>query len=114
VTKARIGDTVAPPGTRTWVSAHRRGRLGDPRRLLRRAIGLELTYARQRQYDMFLASPDIAGPSETTYVYRTAAPARAAGGPRPADDGDHTLGWILLAIGLAVALPTAAVIWARS
>jgi hypothetical protein len=114
VTKARIGDTVAPPGTRTWVSAYRRGRLGDPRRLLRRAIGLELTYARQRQYDMFLASPDIAGPSETTYVYRTAAPARASAGPGPADDGDHTLGWILLAIGLAVALPTAAVIWARS
>jgi hypothetical protein len=63
---------------------------------------------------MFLAGPDAAGPSTTTYVYRTAAPARATTGARPPGGEEHTVGWIVLAILIAAALPAAAVIWARS
>jgi len=114
VSTADIGDTLAPPGGKSWVSAFRRGRLGDARRLLARTIAVELIYARRRQYDMFLASPDMAAPSTTTYVYRTAAPARATSAAQPAGDADHTVGWIVLAIVVAAALPAAAVIWARS
>ena len=74
---------------------------------------LELTYARKRQFDQFLASPDRTGPSSATYVYRTAAdplPAAEAT-PEPGDE-DHAAGWIVLAGVLAAALPAAAVLWA--
>ena len=80
---------------------------------LAEAIKLELTYARKRQYDQFIASPEASGHSSTTYVYRTA--------PRPAvihsfrvGSDDNTMGWIALAVVLAATLPVAAVVWARS
>jgi len=78
-------------------------------------IALELAYARKRQYDMFLASPDQAGQTSATYEYRTAAEAK----PTPTagisgGGGDHTLSWIVLGLLLAAGLPTAAVIWAHS
>ncbi len=116
VKTARIADLVPPPaGSKSWVSAKRRGKLGRPRRLLARTIALELTYARKRQYDMFLASPERSGPSSTTYVYRTAAaiPATALG-PGSSSGGGHTLAWIVLGLCLAAAVPAAAVIWAHS
>jgi len=113
VTTAGVGDPVAPPGGRSWRSALQRQKLGDVRRLLGRAIVLELTYARKRQYDMFLASPDQTGPSSATYVFRTAALSRATAVSGPVA-ADHTLGWIVLAIGLAAAVPAAAVMWAHS
>ncbi len=77
-------------------------------------IALELTYARKRQYDQFLASPDPTGTSSTTYVYRTTAaqpvlPAVGAGG-----GADHTVGWIVLGLVLVAGVPAAAVIWAHS
>lgn len=87
----------------------------DPRTRLAETIRLELTYARKRQYDQFLSSPDLTGPSSATYVYRTAArptPAPPTGGK--GSDDDHTLGWIVLGLGLATAVPAAAVIWAHS
>jgi hypothetical protein len=87
----------------------------DPRALLAQTIALELTYARKRQFDQFLASPDQTGPSSATYVFRTAAPAvPAAETAPPAGEEDHTVGWIVLGLGLAAALPVAAVVWARS
>jgi hypothetical protein len=101
VSTANIPDTVT--------------RSQDLRTQLTRTIALELTYARARQYDMFLASPDQTGPSSTTYVYRTATavqPAALAGGT--GDEGDHRVGWIVLGLVLAAAVPTAAVIWAHS
>jgi hypothetical protein len=87
----------------------------DPRTRLTGTIALELTYARRRQYDMFLASPDQMGPSSTTYEYRTAAVVMAApAGGTSGGGGDHTLGWIVLGLGLVAAVPVGAVIWAHS
>src|SRR5207237_1427942 len=74
VTPVGVPDRLTPPAARSWVTAAAEKRLGpDLRRLLARAIRAELTYARKRQYDMFLASPDPTGPGAATYVYRTAA-----------------------------------------
>jgi hypothetical protein len=86
----------------------------DPRGLLAQTIALELTYARARQFDQFLSSPDPTGPSSATYVYRTAAPRPAAEPLAPSGDEDDTVGWIVLGLGLAAALPAAAVVWAHS
>ena len=85
----------------------------DPRALLAQTIALELTYSRARQFDQFLSSPDQTGPSSTTYVYRTTAP-RPAAEQVATGDGDDTVGWIVLGLGLAAALPVAAVVWAHS
>jgi hypothetical protein len=87
----------------------------NPRALLAQTIALELTYARKRQFDQFLASPDQTGPSSATYVYRTTAPpSTTAGAVTPSGEGDSSVGWIVLALGLAAALPAAVVIWAHS
>ena len=86
----------------------------DPRALLAQTIRLELTYARKRQFDQFLASPDQTGPSSATYVYRTTAPRPAAEATPSAGDEDQTVGWIVLGLLLLAALPAAAVAWARS
>ena len=86
----------------------------DPSTRLAETIRLELTYARTRQFDQFLSSPDQTGHSSTTYVYKTAARPVAAA---PIDEGgseSHTMNWIALALLLAAGLPLAAVLWARS
>ena len=86
----------------------------DPRRLLAQTIALELTYARKRQFDQFLSSPDETGPSSATYVYRTAAPRPSVEPAAASGDGDDTVGWVVLGLVLAAALPVAAVVWAHS
>ena len=87
----------------------------NARDLLAQTIALELTYARKRQFDQYLASPDQTGPSFAKYVLRTAPkPTPTAGGPTPAGDEDHLVGWIVLGLGLAAAVPVAAVVWAHS
>jgi hypothetical protein len=86
-----------------------------PRTRLAGTIALELAYARSRQYDMFLSSPDQTGPSSTSYEYRTTAPEKPAPvTATPGASGDHTLGWIVLALGLVLAVPVGTVIWAHS
>jgi hypothetical protein len=85
----------------------------SPREQLARTIELELTYARKRQFDMFLASPDLTGKSSTVYVYRTAVAPRAAP-PTTGGGGGHMIGWVILGLGLAAAVPAAAVAWAHS
>jgi hypothetical protein len=100
----------------------RTARIPDPvtasqsqRTRLAGTIALELAYARKRQYDMFLASPEQTGPSSTTYVYKTAAvvlPATPTAGSGGGED--HTLGWIVLGLILVAGVPAAAVIWAHS
>jgi hypothetical protein len=89
-------------------------RASNPRDLLAQTIALELTYARKRQFDQFLSSPDQTGPSTATYVYRTTAPRAAAKPAAASGDEDNTVGWIVLGLGLAAALPAAAVVWAHS
>ena len=89
-------------------------RAKSPRELLAQTIALELTYARKRQFDQFLASPDPTGPSSATYIYRTAAPRPAAEPAATSGDEDNAVGWIVLGLGLAAALPVAAVVWAHS
>jgi len=81
---------------------------------LANTIDLELTYARKRQYDQFLAAPDPTGHSATTYVYRTSPRPVAAAPVESGGSSDGTMGWIALAVLLAAALPVAAVVWARS
>jgi hypothetical protein len=117
ITPQGLGPRFAPPGGGTWVEAFRRGALGgNGRALLERAIALELTYARQRQYDMYLANPDPTGPSSTSYVYRTASAPGAEHQPQPPGGGDdNDVLWLVLAgIALLLAVPAAAVVWARS
>jgi hypothetical protein len=86
----------------------------SPRERLARTIALELAYARKRQYDQFIASPDPTGRSSAVYVYRTAAAPSALPVAGAGEDEDHMLGWIVLIAGLAVGLPVAAVAWAHS
>jgi hypothetical protein len=81
---------------------------------LANTIDLELTYARKRQYDQFLAAADSSGRSSTTYLYRTSARPVAAEPSESSGSGDNTMGWIAVAVLLAAALPVAAVVWARS
>ena len=86
----------------------------DPSTRLAGTIRLELTYARTRQFDQFLSSPDQTGHSSTTYVYKTAArPVAAAPIEESGSDG-HAMGWIALGLLLAAGLPLAAILWARS
>ena len=81
---------------------------------LANTIDLELTYARKRQYDQYLAAADPSGRSSTTYVYRTSPrPVAAAPGETSGSSGD-TVGWIALGLALVLGLPVAAVLWARS
>ena len=89
-------------------------RAKSPRELLAQTIALELTYARKRQFDQFLSSPDVTGPSSATYVYRTAAPTPTAEPAATSGGEDNTVGWIVLGLALAAALPVAAVVWAHS
>ena len=85
--------------------------IGD---LLANTIDLELTYSRKRQYDQFLAGADPTGRSTTTYVYRTAPRPVAAAPIEAVGSSDSTLGWVALGLLLALGLPVAAVVWARS
>jgi hypothetical protein len=115
VTPQSLVSRFTPPGGGTWVEAFRRGALGrNGRAVLDRAIALELTYARQRQYDMYLASPDPTGPTSTSYVYRTASAPPAEPVAQTSGDDDDVLWLVLAGIGLFLALPAAAVAWARS
>jgi hypothetical protein len=85
-----------------------------PAERLAGTIRLELTYARTRQFDQFLSSPDPTGHSSTTYLYKTAAaPVAATPVERSGSEG-HAMGWIALGLLLAAGLPLAAVLWARS
>jgi len=81
---------------------------------LANTIDLELSYARKRQYDQFLAAADPTGHSSTTYVYRTSPHAVAAAPLETSGSSGHTMGWVAIGLLLAVGLPLAAVVWARS
>jgi hypothetical protein len=77
-------------------------------------IDLELTYSRKRQYDQYLAGADSTGRSTTIYVYRTAPRPVVAAPIETSGSSDNTIGWVALGLLLALGLPAAAVVWARS
>jgi hypothetical protein len=77
-------------------------------------IELELTYARKRQFDQFLTSPDPTGKSSATYIYATGPRPSAPAAVESEGSDSHTLGWIALVLLLAAGLPLGAVLWARS
>ena len=77
--------------------------------LMERALRL----ARSRQYETFLTNPDAAGTTDTTYVFRTAAP-RAAPDPRSPPGQDSPLPEVLLGCGFALALVAGIVAWSHS
>jgi hypothetical protein len=81
---------------------------------LANTIDLELSYARKRQFDQFLAAADPTGHSSTTYVYRTSPRPVAAAPIETSGSNGHTMSWVALGLLLAVGLPLAAVAWARS
>ena len=97
-------DPAVRPPARTWVDAVRRRRVTlTGRELLSRAIDLDLSYARARQYDMYLWSPDPVR-SRTTYVFRTsAAPSAPELRPAESDGGRSALVFALVLSGLVMA-----------
>ena len=77
------------------------------------AMESALQLARMRQYDAFVANPDSAGTTTTTYVFRTAA-ARAAPPVRGRGNQDSPLPEVLVACALALGLVAGVVAWAHS
>jgi hypothetical protein len=72
-----------------------------------------LSLARSRQYDAFLVNPDATGTTDTTYVFRTAAPRRSSlAGSQPGKDSP--LPEVLFACAFALALVAGTVAWAHS
>jgi hypothetical protein len=86
---------------------------GSPAGGLRAAILAYLRYARVRQYLTFLANPDPAGPSRTTYVFETATQEPSAAGPRPQPDDDPSLPAPLVVAGLTLLGLGLVVLWAH-
>jgi hypothetical protein len=73
-----------------------------------------LRVAREGQYQMFVASPDPAGTSRTTYVFRTAAPRDAVAAPAPRRDSGFPFATLAIALGLVALLVAAVVAWAHA
>jgi hypothetical protein len=72
-----------------------------------------LRLARAHQYDMFLASPDSQGPTQTVYRYRTVSPAAAI--PASSDEEGSGLPLTLVLVaGALLATSGLVVLWARS
>jgi hypothetical protein len=114
VTPLTRDPAVQPPAS-SWVEAVRRRRTRlSGRALLARAIALDLSYTRARQYDTFLRPPDPTTRNRTTYVFRVVAarPVAVAPAAEPASGGGVLLP-ILLGLGGAVALVGAVVAWAH-
>ncbi|MDX6492258.1 MAG: hypothetical protein QOH02_193 [Gaiellaceae bacterium] len=78
------------------------------------AMESALRVARERQYEMFLSSPDPAGASRTTYVFRTVAPHEAATSARPRHHSGSPYPAIAIALGLGALLMSAVVAWAHA
>lgn len=77
------------------------------------AVARGLTLARSRQYDTFLANPDAAGATQTTYIFRTSA-RRSVPHADSQGSTDSRLPEVLLGCALALALLAGIVAWAHS
>jgi hypothetical protein len=90
-----------------------------PDRLLREArtldaaLGAGLAQSLARQYGSFLANPDPAGRSRTTYLYVTAPPSTVALPKSPHDDESPWRAIIVLLL-LVSAAGAGVVVWSRS
>ncbi|HEY6962182.1 MAG TPA: hypothetical protein VI408_09870 [Gaiellaceae bacterium] len=73
-----------------------------------------LTYARTRQYEMFLGNPDPTGHSVTIYLYDTATRPVAAPVVAPVRHGRNWTTTLVVALAAAAALVAGAAVWARS
>jgi hypothetical protein len=106
---------LVPPGGKTWADALRAGLFPrDGRKALALAIERLSSAAFTNQYEKFLASPDLAGQSQTTYVFETAAAPQAL--PATGSTGSGA-DWTLRGVGIALAvLATGGLVvwWAHS
>lgn len=90
-----------------------------PDRLLREAttldaaLGAGLAQSLARQYESFLANPDPAGRSRTTYLYVTTPPSPVAS-PRSEEDSGGPWRAIVLLVLLVSAAGAGVVVWSRS
>ena len=84
------------------------------RQALAEATMLNLTVARLRQFERFLANPDPAGPSTTSYSYRTGSPPRIAVAVQPVPSGRDWTTTILVAAGVLLAAAAGLAVWARA
>ena len=79
------------------------------------ATRLSLETARARQYERFLANPDLQGRSETTFVYRTGRrPVIAAPAVVVTRTGRSWVETLLIVAAVLAVLYAALVVWARS
>jgi hypothetical protein len=103
---------LRPLSRPTWAGLARAGALRNGRATTRLAIERLLGAALATQFNEFLANPDAAGTSRTSYRYQLVrAESRRGGLP-----ARHSGAWVAvaLALGLAAAALTAVVAWAHS
>ena len=104
-------EALVPPGRVGWLDALRRGFVpSDGRKLLALAIQRLSNAGYTRQFETFLASPDLAGSSSTTYVFRTApvAPVRIIPAA-PKSNGESAL--TIAGIAIAILAAGSLVVW---
>jgi len=95
-------DLLAPPGGKTWTEALRAGLFPrDGRKALALAIARLSSAAFTHQYESFLASPDLAGKSQTAYLFETVAAPKALPARGASESG---VDWALRAVGIALAV----------
>ena len=115
VTVRGVALRAAAPRLRIVATPDVRAALPAPSsRTLEAAVSGYLRYARTRQYESFLANPDLRGPSFSTYVYETRAAERspAPQGREPTDDGS-ALPVAILVGGLTLLGLGFVVLWAH-
>ena len=83
-------------------------------RTLEATVAGYLRYARTRQFERYLANPDPLGRTATTYLYETAAPARACADAGSSADRRLRLPTALV-VGLVIVVGVGLVVlWAHS
>jgi hypothetical protein len=104
---------LRPPGAHRWRDLARSGRLINGRKATRLAVNRLLAAGLAIQFRRFLANPDAAGVTRTSYLYELAVAAKA---PEARSQSDG-YGWVVtvgIAIGLVAVATAALVVWAHS
>jgi len=104
---------LRPEGASSWLALARAGRLPRGRALTRFAVDRLLATALSRQFQEFLANPQVGGVTRSSYRYLLAErPGSAA-----ARTGNSSPAWpvtLAVALGLVAAVAGALVLWAHS